>query len=156
PALPWTQLGRFQLRRELGRGGFGVVFLAYDPQLGREVALKVPRPDALVSPELRERFHQEARAAAGLDHPNIVPVYEAGALGPICYIASAYCPGMTLDSWLKQHAEPMPLGTAAALVATLAEAVHYAHGRGVLHRDLKPSNILLTPRFIVSEAAGSP
>ncbi len=143
PALPWTSLGRFQIRRELGRGGFGVVFLAYDPQLGREVALKVPRPDALASEDLRERFHQEARAAAGLDHPNIVPVYEAGSIGPICYIASAYCPGITLDTWLRQSTEPVPIPTAAVLVATLAEAVQHAHSRGVLHRDLKPANILL-------------
>jgi serine/threonine protein kinase len=143
PALPWTSLGRFQIRRELGRGGFGVVFLAYDPQLGREVALKVPRPDALASEDLRERFHQEARAAAGLDHPNIVPVYEAGSIGPICYIASAYCPGITLDTWLRQSTEPVPFSTAAALVATLAEAVQHAHSHGVLHRDLKPANILL-------------
>src|SRR5438874_8533434 len=85
-ALP-THLGRYQIRCELGRGGFGIVFLAYDPQLHREVALKVPRPDALVSAELRERFQQEARAAAGLDHPNLVPLYEAGEIGPICYIA---------------------------------------------------------------------
>src|SRR5262249_38602352 len=71
-----ARIGRFEVRRELGRGGCGVVFLAYDPRLGREVALKVPGVDALVTPELRERFHREARAAAGLDHPNVVPVYE--------------------------------------------------------------------------------
>src|SRR5262249_29073974 len=75
-----TALGRFQIRRELGRGGFGVVFLAYDPRLDREVALKVPRADTLISPELRERFQREARAAAGLDHPNLVAVYEAGEI----------------------------------------------------------------------------
>src|SRR5262245_4170769 len=85
-----VRLGRFEIVRELGRGGFGVVFLARDPQLQREVALKVPRPDALVTPELRERFRQEARAAAGLDHPNLVSVHEAGEVGPICYIASAF------------------------------------------------------------------
>ena len=112
-ALPWTHLGRFQIRRELGRGGFGIVFLAYDPQLCREVALKVPRPDILVDPELRHRFHQEARAAAGLDHPNLVPLYEAGEIGPICYIVSAYCPGVTLAAWLKQCTEPIPVRLAA-------------------------------------------
>src|SRR5262249_2284971 len=121
PAL--THLGRFEIRRELGRGAFGMVFLAHDPRLGREVALKAPRPDALVTPEWRERFLREARAAASLDHPNLVPVYEAGEVGPICFIASAYCPGVTLAAWLRKRTEPVPVRLAAQLVATLAAAV---------------------------------
>lgn len=141
--LPETQIGRFRLKKELGRGGFGVVFLAHDPQLQREVALKVPRVTALVNDELRQRFHQEACAAAGLDHPNIVQVYEAGESGPVCYIASAYCAGMTLAEWLRQRTEPVPFATAAELIATLAEAVDHAHQRHVLHRDLKPGNVLI-------------
>src|SRR5262249_45924630 len=76
-AAGWTRLGRVEIRRELGRGSFGVVFLAYDPRLRRQVALKVPRPEALVTPDLRARFRHEARATAGLEHPNLVPVYEA-------------------------------------------------------------------------------
>ncbi len=138
-----STIGRFRIRRELGRGGYGIVFQAYDPQLGREVALKVPRAEVVLSPELRERFLREARAAAALDHPNLVPVYDAGEVGPVCYIASAYCPGTTLEAWLKAHSEPVTSQEAAALVATLAEAVHHAHASGVVHRDLKPANILL-------------
>jgi eukaryotic-like serine/threonine-protein kinase len=138
-----TTIGRYRIRGELGRGGFGIVFQAYDPHLGREVALKVPRPEAVLTPELRERFLREARAAAVLDHPNVVPVYDAGEVGPVCYIASAYCPGTTLGAWLKARAEPVPWREAAALVATLAEAVHHAHAQGVVHRDLKPANVLL-------------
>jgi serine/threonine protein kinase/tetratricopeptide (TPR) repeat protein len=141
--LPFTRLGRFEIRRELGQGGYGIVFLAWDPQLGREVALKVPRADILVTPDLRERFRQEARAAAGLDHPHIVPVFDAGEVGPISFIASAYCPGITLAQWLRERAEPVSWDEAAALVATLADAVQHAHSRGVLHRDLKPANVLL-------------
>jgi hypothetical protein len=80
--LLFQRLGRFEIRRELGQGGYGIVFLAWDPNLGREVALKVPRADMLVTPDLRERFRQEARAAAGLDHPHIVPVYDAGDAPP--------------------------------------------------------------------------
>jgi eukaryotic-like serine/threonine-protein kinase len=144
PDLPWANLGRFQLRRELGRGGFGMVFLAYDPLLGREVALKVPHAEMALTPELRERFHREARAASGLDHPNLVPVHEVGEVGPVRFIVSAYCPGVTLAAWLKQRTEPVPWHEAATLLAPLAEAVHHAHQRGVVHRDLKPANVLLT------------
>ncbi len=150
PDLSLKSLGRFQIRRELGRGGYGVVFLAFDPQLGREVALKVPRPEALVHPELRARFQQEARAAAGLDHPNLVPVYDAGEEAGICYIASAYCPGVTLAHWLKEQTGPVPCADAARLVATLAGAVEHAHQRGIVHRDLKPANILLMSGGVVS------
>jgi hypothetical protein len=119
------------------------VFLAYDPSLHREVALKVPRPEALLTPDLRRRFLREARAAAGLDHPNVVPVYEAGEVGPVAYLAAAYCEGPTLAAWLKQQTAPVPAAQAAALVARLADGVQHAHSRAVLHRDLKPANILL-------------
>jgi serine/threonine protein kinase len=135
--------GRFHIRRELGRGGFGVVFLAYDPLLARDVALKVPRPEVLATPDLRARFHREARAAAGLDHPNLVPVHEAGEVDSICYLVSAYCPGPTLSEWLKARKEPVPWREAAELLIALADAAHHAHERGLVHRDLKPGNILL-------------
>jgi tetratricopeptide (TPR) repeat protein len=140
---PLSNLGRFRIRRLLGRGGYGIVYLAFDPLLGRDVALKVPRARVLADPELRARFRHEARAAAGLDHPNIVPVFEAGEADSVFYIASAYCPGLTLARWLSQRSEPLPGRVAASLLSTLAEAVHHAHSRGVLHRDLKPSNLLL-------------
>src|SRR5262245_15528169 len=140
------QIGRFEIVRELGRGGFGVVFLARDVELGRDVALKVPRPGVLVDPHLSERFRQEARAAAVLDHPNVVPVYEAGEADGLSYIASAYCPGTNLANWLRYHRDPVPARDAAELVANLADAVQHAHERGVWHRDLKPANILLVSR----------
>jgi WD40 repeat protein len=154
PDLP-ARFGRFEVRRELGRGGYGVVFLAYDPQLRREVALKVPRADALLTPELRARFRQEAHAAAGLDHPNVVPVYEAGEVGPVCYIASAYCPGPSLADWLRQGRKRPPFSAAAALVAAVADGVQHAHDRGVLHRDLKPANILLQGLGIGDQGSGA-
>jgi WD40 repeat protein/tRNA A-37 threonylcarbamoyl transferase component Bud32 len=138
-----AQLGRFRLVRELGRGGCGIVYLAEDPLLRRTVALKVPRPEALETPELRQRFLREARAAADLDHPNVVAVHEVGEVGPFCYLISAYCPGQTLEAWLREQPGPVLLHTAAEIVATIAEAVHYVHGRGILHRDLKPANILV-------------
>jgi WD40 repeat protein len=143
---PLTRFGRFQVLRELGHGSFGTVFLAHDPLLGRDVALKTPRVPALLTPELRQRFRYEALAAARLDHPNLVPVYEAGVVDDICFITSPFCPGITLAAWLRQREQPVPWHEVAALAATLAEAVQHAHSRGVLHRDLKPANILLNPR----------
>jgi WD40 repeat protein len=142
-AIGVRRFGRFEIVRSLGHGGFGVVMLAWDPVLARAVALKVPQPEALVTPEAQKRFEREARAAAKLDHPNIVPVYESGRVGTIAYIAAAYCPGPTLAEWLARQVQPVPVRDAAELTATLARALQHAHARGVLHRDLKPSNILL-------------
>jgi WD40 repeat protein len=144
---PPLSFGRFEVVRELGRGGFGVVYLARDSVLGREVALKVPRPEILITAEGRRRCMREARAAAGLDHPNIVPVYEADELGPVTYIASAYCEGPSLSAWLKARHEPVPPRSAARLIATLADALQHAHDRGILHRDLKPSNVMLQNKY---------
>ena len=107
------------------------------------MALKVPRAEVLLDPESRRRFVREARAVACLDHPNIVPLYEAGEVGPVCYLASAYCEVPTLAAWLRDRREPVPPRLAAQILAPLADAMHHAHERGILHRDLKPSNILL-------------
>ncbi len=137
------RVGRFELRRQLGKGGCGIVFLAYDPKLEREVALKVPRPEMLLSQDARRRLIREALAAAEFDHPNLVPVYESGEIGPICFIATAFCPGQTLSEWLDRQAFPVPIRQTARLIATIAEAVQHAHDRGVLHRDLKPNNVIL-------------
>ena len=150
------EFGRFSIVRELGRGGFGVVFLAEDTVLGRRVALKVPRPEVLVTPEFRRRFLREAEAASRLDHPHIVPVYEVGEEGPVCYIASAYCEGSTLAQWLHTQTKPVPVRVASRLVAVLAAAVAHAHERGILHRDLKPGNILLQQQEGNVLTAGGP
>lgn len=136
---------RFEIRRLLGHGGFGVVLLALDRRLGREVALKVPRPEVLVSRDMRHRFLREAQAAAALDHPNIVPVYDTGEIGPTWFITSRYVAGPTLAEWLQKQSVPVSSNDACELVAILAEAVHHAHSRGVLHRDIKPANVLLEP-----------
>ena len=140
-----SRLGRFILRRLLGRGGFGIVFLAEDPSLSRSVALKIPRPQIMFSKQAKQRFIREAQLAALLDHPSIVPVYETGEIGPVWYIASAYCNGPTLAAWQSQRVDRVPPRLAAHIVRNLASAVQHAHSRGVLHRDLKPSNILLEP-----------
>lgn len=139
-----VSIGRFDIVRELGRGGFGVVYLAVDPLLGREIALKVLHNERLANPESRARFQREARAVAALDHPHIVPVFETGEAGSTAYIALAYCPCITLGDWLRGQREAVPFNDAAVLVRSLAQGVQYAHERGIIHRDLKPANVLLT------------
>lgn len=137
------QLGRFQVIRELGRGGFGVVFLAHDPRLQRDVALKVPHISGLFDDSLRDRFRREATTAASLKHANIVSVFEADDFGPVCWIAYEYCPGKTLSEWMADQRAIVPAHEAAELLATLADAVQHAHDQGIVHRDLKPANILV-------------
>jgi serine/threonine protein kinase len=141
-----SHFGRFRIVRELGRGGTSVVFLAIDPELDRPVALKLPRADWLLDAQGRARFVREAKAVAGLDHPNIVPLYEAGEWHGVCYMASAYCEGPDLADWLREQGGPCDPTMAARMIAELADAIQCAHDRGVLHRDLKPSNIMLQRR----------
>jgi WD40 repeat protein/serine/threonine protein kinase len=148
-----SRIGRFEIHGVLGSGGFAVVYKGYDEVLDRWVALKIPRPHALAAPDLRKRFVREAQAAAQLDHPHIVPIYEAGEAGDLPYIAYAYCDGPTLAAWLRQRGEPLDNRWAARLLIQLAEAVQYSHERGILHRDIKPSNVLL---FSQSSAADDP
>ena len=141
------KIGRFTILRELGQGGFGIVYLARDPTLSRLVALKLPRLEILASPELKRRFLVEAQAAARLDHPNILPIYDVGELGPDpsmgLFIASAYCRDGSLSGWIaRQHTAIAPR-LAARLMLGLAQGVEHLHEQGILHRDLKPSNVLL-------------
>jgi WD40 repeat protein/tRNA A-37 threonylcarbamoyl transferase component Bud32 len=138
-----SRLGRFAIRGLLGAGAFGTVYRAYDPQLEREVALKVAKA-AVQSPERVQRFRREARAAAGLRHPHIVPLFETGEADGHLYLASAYVAGLTLEETLaKQDQRPLPPKQAAQIVRQLADALAYAHGQGVLHRDVKSANVLL-------------
>lgn len=139
-------IGRFQILETLGAGGFGIVYRAYDSRTKRDVALKIPRFEALASPELMQRFEHEAWAAARLNHDNIVAVLEAGSDGVLPYIASVYYPGDTLATWLKQQPEPVAPRAAAAFMQRLADGVAHAHQQGVQHRDIKPSNVLLVAK----------
>src|SRR5712691_8499004 len=134
--------GRYELEGLLGRGGMGVVYLARDLRLERPVALKVPSADRAADPAFRARFLREARTAAALLHPNIVPIYAVHEVGELIFFAMAYVAGETLDQRLAREGALSP-GTAARLLRELADALAYAHARGVVHRDVKPDNILL-------------
>ncbi len=136
------RIGRYQVERILGQGGFGLVYLARDEQLKRSVAVKVPHAHLVSLAEDAEAYLNEARAVANLDHANIVPVYDCGSSERFpCFIVSKYVDGADLAARLAKS--PMPLATAVETVATVAEALHYAHIHGLVHRDIKPSNLLL-------------
>jgi WD40 repeat protein len=126
----------------LGSGGMGVVYRARGERLGRVVALKLLRAGAATAPEVRERFHTEARVVAGLNHPALVPVYEFGEHEGHLFFTMEYCPGGSLQQ--KLGGKPLPPRAAAQLVAAVARGVEAAHQARVLHRDLKPANVLLT------------
>lgn len=140
------QLGRFHLQKLLGEGGCAFVYLAEDSESGKQVALKLPRPEKLVRAEWRERFFREARAASALEHDNIIEIYDTGEIEGQWYISSRYCPGPNLAQWLAINDAPVGYVEAAQFFHALADALAHAHERGVIHRDLKPSNILLQPR----------
>jgi TPR repeat protein/serine/threonine protein kinase len=134
-------IGRYELRALLGQGTFGKVYLAYDPQLEREVALKVLRRELLHTKNAVARLLREAKAAAKMHHPHIVPVYDAGHVSGWYYIAAAYIPGENLANCIPP--EGMDPRRAARIVSQLAQALGYAHRQGVLHRDVKPANAML-------------
>lgn len=140
-----TQLDRFQILTELGRGGFGVVYLAKDTALNRQVAIKVPRFENLSTESLQNRFAKEAEIAASLDHPHIVPVFEVGRVGGGIYIVSLYCPGTNLAQWLVDHPGELTVEQIVELMICVCKAMAYCHDRSILHRDLKPANVLIFP-----------
>ena len=143
-AMP-AVFGRYRVEGLLGRGGMGSVYLAHDEELGRPVALKIPRIPGSYSPKVLARLKREARSVAALQHPNIRPVYDAGEIDGIDYLAMAYIKGCSLADYLKT-AGPQPERAAVLTVLKIARALEEAHRQGILHRDLKPANIMIDVR----------
>lgn len=135
-------LGRFELLRILGKGAQSTVWLAFDPRLEREVAVKVLRPEAGTDGQAVAQWLQEARSVGRVTHPNIVPVYEADIHEDQPYLVFEYIAGSTLDQHIQQHGA-LPASQASALMMDVLDAVSVAHAAGVVHRDLKPSNIVI-------------
>src|SRR5262249_26841812 len=135
------RVGKFQLLEQVGQGAFGTVYRALDTELNRIVAVKLPRADRSLSTADAQKFVREARNAAQLTHPSIVPVYEVGHDAAVPYIVSAYIEGVTLaDALVRQH---LDYARTATVMAQVADALDHAHRHGVVHRDLKPSTIML-------------
>ena len=158
PRHPTTQggspstLGRYKVLKELGRGAMGVVYLGKDPTIQRFVAIKTMRLDETDDPdklqELKARFFREAESTGRLSHPNIVTIFDAGEEGALGYIAMELLEGTTLKEWSRKP-KLLPFDHVTSIVATVAEAMDYAHQQGVVHRDIKPANIMLTKEQVV-------
>jgi len=144
PPLP-LHLGRYRLDAQLGQGGMGAVYRAFDNQLGRTVALKVPFLSGPSADAIRARFLREAQSAAVLSHPNVCPVHDLGEIDGVPYLTMAFVQGQPLSKKLDPK-RPMPADEAAALVRKVALALEHAHARGVIHRDLKPANVMIDDR----------
>jgi serine/threonine protein kinase len=135
-------IGRYRVERILGQGGFGIVYLACDEQLSRPVAIKVPHAHLVTQAVDAQAYLSEARTVANLDHPNIVPVHDVGSTDQFpCFIVSKFIDGSNLQAMAKTSR--LSREECAAFVATVADALHYAHKQGLVHRDIKPGNLLL-------------
>lgn len=135
-------VGRYRIERRIGDGAMADVYRARDPNIGRDLAIKILKPDFRQEPEIVGRFLREAKAAGALSHPNIVTIYDVGEVDGYPYIAMELLDGEPLDALIRRRGK-LPLGMVTRLGGQLARALDYAHGLGVIHRDIKPSNIMI-------------
>jgi serine/threonine-protein kinase len=145
-------LGRYKVLKELGRGAMGLVYLGKDPTIQRFVAIKTMRLDQIDNDDklqdIKERFFREAESTGRLSHPNIVTIYDAGEENDLGYIAMELIEGTPLKQWARKP-NLMPVDEVLLTVATVADALDYAHQQGVVHRDIKPANIMITKDRVV-------
>src|SRR5688500_1515307 len=140
---PGTEIAGYRIESFIGRGGMAVVYRAEDMRLGRKVALKLLTPQLADSEQFRQRFIRESRLAASLDHPNIVPIYEAGEAAGQLFIAMRYVLGSDLKGLMTDEGGRLPLSRTLRLFAQIGDALDAAHRAGLVHRDVKPGNILI-------------
>ena len=142
----------YAVEREVGRGGMAVVFLANEVQLGRAVAIKVLPPEMALAPNVAERFKREARMAASLDHPNIIPVYRVGQAGGVHFMVQKFIEGRSLEAIIASQGA-LPISVTLQILRCVTSALAFAHGRGIIHRDIKGANILIDTdgRILVSD-----
>src|SRR5882762_9232219 len=142
-ALRQATLGQYEILAELGRGGMATVYLAHDLALDRKVAIKVLAPALLLMGEgMVERFKREARTAASLSHPHIIPIYAVRESDRVLYFVMQYVQGRALDSIIRDVG-PLPIRMVQTILAQVGDALSYAHRHGIIHRDIKPANIML-------------
>jgi DNA-binding beta-propeller fold protein YncE len=137
-----SQIAGYRLEEQIGRGGMAVVYRAYDVRLDRNVALKILAPGLAPDEAFRKRFSRESKAAAAVDHPNIIPVFDAGEAGGVLFIAMRFVHGRDVRTLLEAEG-PLPAERATDIIAQVASALDAAHARGLVHRDVKPANMLL-------------
>ena len=139
-----SRVAGYRIEQELGHGGMAVVYLAHDARLDRRVALKVLAPDLARDQAFRQRFIRESRAAAAVDHPHIIPIFEAGEANGVLFIAMRLVRGGDVQTLIDRHGR-LPAARVCHLVAQVSSALDAAHAHGLVHRDVKPANMLLDP-----------